>query len=87
MEDDVWRLNVYVMLPRARRLDNLILVGLTPQVRTLLEAGPPAHIRKKIQTLQAKSTSTLRYAEHLASEMKLSIHATATTSEFDKGVA
>ena len=78
MENDIWWLNVYVMLSRARKLDNLILVGLTPQIRALLEAGPPAYIRQKTQTLQAKSRSTLRHAERLASEMKISIPAAAT---------
>ena len=83
MENDIWWLNVYVMLSRARKLDNLILVGLTPQIRELLEAGPPAYIRQKILTLQAKSMSTLRHAERLASEMKIRIPAAATASELD----
>ena len=85
MENDIWWLNVYVMLSRARKLDNLILVGLTPQIRALLEAGPPAYIRQKIQTLQAKSMSTLRHAERLASDMNIRIPAATTASELDKG--
>ena len=63
------------MLSRARKLDSLILVGLSPQVRALLEAGPPAYIRQKIHTLQAKSIRTLRRAECLASDMNLSVPA------------
>ena len=78
MEDDIWWLNVYVMLSRARKLDSLILVGLSPQVRALLEAGPPAYIRQKIHTLQAKSIRTLRRAECLASDMNLSVPAAIT---------
>ena len=75
MENDVWWLNVYVMLSRARKLENLILIGLTPQIKSLLEAGPPAYIRQKIQTLQAKSIITVRHAERLAIEMNLHIPA------------
>ena len=85
MEDDIWWLNVYVMLSRARKLDSLILVGVTTQVRELLEAGPPAYIRRKIQTLQAKSMSTLRQAERFASDMSLRVPAAITASEPDKG--
>ena len=75
MEDDIWWLNVYVMLSRARKLDNLMLVGLSPQVRALLEAGPPAYIRQQLYTLQAKSVRTFRRAECLASVMNLKVHA------------
>ena len=71
---------MYVMLSRARKLDNLILVGLTAQVRALLEAGPPAYIRRKIQTLQAKSMRTMHHAERLASEMNMAVPATTTAS-------
>ena len=32
LEDDDWWLAIYVMLSRARKLANMILIGLTPQV-------------------------------------------------------
>ena len=80
-------MNVYVMLSRARKLDNLMLVGLTPQIRALLEAGPPTYIRQKIQTLQTKRMRTVRHAERLACELKIRIHAPTTASELDNGTA
>ena len=52
MADDMWWLNIYVMLSRARKLENIILIGLTPQLKELLEAGPPAYIRVQIKALQ-----------------------------------
>ena len=87
MENGIWWLNVYVMPSRARKLGNLILVGLTLQIRALLEAGPPAYIRQKIQTLQAKSMSTLRHAERLDSEMSIRILVPTTDSELGKRTA
>ena len=58
MADDIWWLNIYVMLSRARKLENLILIGLTPQIKELLEAGPPTYIRKQIKALQEKAKRT-----------------------------
>ena len=75
--NDIWWLNVYVMLSRARKLDNLILVGLTPQIRELLEAGPPPYIRDRIKALQAKAARTMRDAVQLASEMGLALPSAA----------
>ena len=70
---------------QGEKLDDLILVGLTPQIRALLEAGPPVYIRQKIQTLQAKSMSTLRHAERLASEINIRTPVATLASELDKG--
>ncbi len=36
LQDDDWRLAIYVMLSRARKLENLILFGSTEQVEELL---------------------------------------------------
>ena len=43
------------MLSRARKLDNLILVGLTARIKALLEAGPPEYIREQLNDLQDKT--------------------------------
>ena len=71
MTDDIWWLNVYVMLSRAKKLENLILVGLTPKIRELFEKGPPAYIREQIRALQAKAVRTKLTAEQAAREMGL----------------
>ena len=42
--DDDWWLAIYVMLSRARKLTNLILVGFTEQVEDLLRRGPPTRL-------------------------------------------
>ena len=55
MKDDIWWLNIYVMLSRATRLENLILLGLNDNIKTLLEDGPPTYVREKIQELLAKA--------------------------------
>ena len=73
MENDIWWLNVYVMLSRARKLENLILVGLTPRIKALLEEGPPAYIRRNIQALQVKAARTAQRANRLASDMGLAV--------------
>ena len=71
MTDDIWWLNVYVMLSRAKKLENLILIGLTPKVRELFEQGPPAYIRDQIRALQVKAARTKVTAEQTAREMGL----------------
>ena len=73
MEDDIWWLNVYVMLSRATSLKNLLLVGLTPRIKALLEEGPPAYIRKNIKTLQEKAARTAERAKQLANDMGLAV--------------
>ena len=44
LEDADWWLAIYVMLTRARKLKNLILLGFTEQVEELLRRGPPTYI-------------------------------------------
>ena len=59
LEDDDWWLAIYVMLTRARKLENLILLGMTDQVEDLLRRGPPAYLRELTDKLEAKGASTL----------------------------
>ena len=46
IEDADWWLAIYVMLTRARKLKNLILLGFTEQVEELLRKGPPTYLRE-----------------------------------------
>ena len=50
---------IYVMLTRARKLKNLILLGFTEQVEELLRKGPPTYLRELTDKLEAKAASTL----------------------------
>ena len=59
LEDDDWWLAIYVMLTRARKLENLILLGVTDQVEDLLRRGPPSYLRELTDKLEAKGASTL----------------------------
>ena len=60
LEDDDWWLAIYVMLTCARKLENLILLGMTDQVEDLLRRGPgPAYLRELTDKLEAKGAATL----------------------------
>ena len=59
LEDDDWWLAINVMLTRARKLENLILLGMIAQVEDLLRRGPPAYLRELTDKLAVKGASTL----------------------------
>ena len=59
LEDADWWLAIYVMLTRARKLKNLILLGLTEQVEELLRKGSPTYLRELTDKLESKAASTL----------------------------
>ena len=59
LEDDDWWLAIYVMLTRARELENLILLDVTEQVEDLLRRGPPSYLRALTDKLEAKAAATL----------------------------
>jgi hypothetical protein len=59
LSDDDWWLAIYVMLSRARKLTNMILLGFTPQVEELLRRGPPANLIKVTERLEAVANSTM----------------------------
>ena len=71
MTADIWWLNVYVMLSRARKLNSLLLLGLTKDIRKLLEAGPPRYIQDQLAALQAKAKKTAHDASRVAADMGL----------------
>lgn len=58
LQDDDWWLAIYVMLSRARKLENLILVGYTEQVEDLLRRGPPSQLIKVTEMLEARAKIT-----------------------------
>ena len=62
---------MYVILSRATKLENLLLLGLTDDTRKLLEAGPPKYIRAQLQQLQDKARRAMHDAEMLATVMGL----------------
>ena len=59
LEDDDWWLAIYVMLSRARKLTNMILIGVTPQVEDLLRKGPPTNLIKFTERLEEAAKRTM----------------------------
>ena len=64
LEDDDWWLAIYVMISRARKLENIILLGFTEQVENLLRRGPPANLVNVTEKLEEKAASTLDRLSH-----------------------
>ena len=59
LEDDDWWLAIYVMLSRARKLDNLILLGFNEKVEELLRRGPPEQLIKITKELELRGEVTM----------------------------
>ena len=60
LEDDDWLArHICYAGRRARKLENLILLGMTDQVEDLLRRGPPAYLRELTDKLEAKGAATL----------------------------
>ena len=57
--DDDWWVAIYWMLSRTRRLNNLILLGLTEQVAELLQRGPPTQLVAVTSQLETRAKETL----------------------------
>jgi hypothetical protein len=53
-----WAL-MYVMLSRCTRLENLLLLYPPPNLRNILESGPPHHVLKEMERLRGLATGTL----------------------------
>ena len=60
LEDEDWWLAIYVMISRARKLENIILLGFTEQVENLLRKGPPQNLIKITAKLEEKVALTLQ---------------------------
>ncbi len=73
MKDDIWWLNVYVILSRATRIDHLLLLGLGDNVKSLLERGPPPYAPEKIKQLRAKAVAAEAAVEHLARKLRITL--------------
>ena len=57
--DDINWLIVYVLLSRARSLANLRSIGITSQIRKIIEAGPPSMFAENFERLfRSKITNT-----------------------------
>ena len=64
--NDDWWLAIYVMLSRAQKLTNLLLVGFTEQVEDLLRRGPPTRLIWVTVMLEQRAKITLaRYPDVL----------------------
>jgi hypothetical protein len=51
-------IGIYVMLSRCRRLENILLVCPPPNLRQILEAGPPAFVHAEMDRLAALARDT-----------------------------
>ena len=60
LQNDDWWLAIYVMLSRARKLDNLLLLGFTDQVEELLKRGPPVRLIEITRQLEERAKITVR---------------------------
>ena len=64
LTDDEWWLNLYVMLSRATRMEDMLL--LRPPPRSLLERGPPESVRQALRRFKEAEKNTIEYATELA---------------------
>ena len=63
-DDDITWLIVYVLLSRVRSLANLCSIGMTSQIRKIIEAGPPSMLAENFETLfRTKITRTITAAK------------------------
>jgi hypothetical protein len=59
LDDDDWWLAIYVMLSRARKLKNMILLGFTALVEELLRRGPPENLIQVTERLEEVANSAM----------------------------
>ena len=69
MDDDDWWLHLYVMMSRATRLDDLLLLR-APGVE-FLKRGPPKDFRDRLAQFDRRVRSCKTKAEQLVKELKL----------------
>ena len=69
MDDDAWWLNLYVMLSRATRLEDMLI--LRPPPIELLERGPPASVATALERFEARQRETVGQAIWLAAELQI----------------
>ena len=66
-EDDDWWLDLYVMLSRATRLDDLLLLR-APDLKFFAK-GPPKSLRSQLAKFASRTEACRKEAEHIAREL------------------
>ena len=66
-DNDDWWLDLYVMLSRATRLDDILLAR-APPVEFLLQ-GPPKMLKQQLDTFASRTEDCRRRALELAAEL------------------
>ena len=70
-DDDAWWLNLYVMLSRATRMADMLL--LRPPPRELLERGPPAAVRAALRRFEQRELTSVADAVELAGRFGIAL--------------
>ena len=65
-DDDIKWLIVYVMLSRVRSLSRLRSLGLTPQIRKIIEGGPPSILAENFDKVFGKKVEDTNKAAEAA---------------------
>ena len=66
-DDDDWWLDLYVMLSRATRLEDLVVIRAPPA--DFLLRGPPATLKSQLQKLATRVTGCRKDAAKVAREL------------------
>ena len=66
-DDDDWWLDLYVMLSRATRLDDILLTRAPPA--SFLLKGPPKMLRQQLESFAARTEECRQTAKELAAEL------------------
>ena len=69
MEDDAWWLHLYVMISRATKLDDLLLLRAPPE--SFLLRGPPEDLRRQLDVFRGRVDTCRQRAEELVRELGL----------------
>ena len=69
LSDDAYWLDMYVMLSRATKLENILLVR-APEAKLLLQ-GPPKSLQQKLNTFNNRVTACRAKATKLAQDLGL----------------
>ena len=69
LSDDAYWLDMYVMLSRATKLENILLVR-APEAKLLLQ-GPPKSLQQKLNTFNNRVTACKTKATKLAQDLGL----------------
>ena len=69
-KEEDWWLDLYVMLSRATRLEDLLLVRAPPI--DFFQSGPPVSMRRQLATFARRSAACHTRAEEIAQELGFS---------------